>query len=197
MVDILDYSSDVKINDGLAAGGGFEEGEVSGVVVEEVFTEGAGAGAHNRRGVPGEPGIGPGAFTPNMIDVWAYDVEKGDSRVFKVMRIHSVEATETPWAFEDKHEVKKPDVFRMIGSPVEKVVLQLNTSAKSLLLEEFPLAEKDIKREDGKWILRTVIHSLEGAGRFVIGLAADVKILEGEALRKYILDYQKKYIQKL
>jgi len=45
--------------------------------------------------------------------------------------------------------------------------------------------------------LRTAIHSLEGAGRFVIGLAADVKILEGDALRKYILDYQKKYIQKL
>ena len=63
--------------------------------------------------------------------------------------------------------------------------------------EEFPLADKDLKREGGKWILRTVIHSLEGAGRFVIGLAADVKILEGDALRKYILDYQKKYIQKL
>ena len=43
MVDILDYSSDVKINDGPAAGGGFEEGEVSGVVVEEVLTEDAGA----------------------------------------------------------------------------------------------------------------------------------------------------------
>ena len=74
---------------------------------------------------------------------------------------------------------------------------ELISSAKSLLLEEFPLAEKDLKREDAKWILRTVIHSLEGAGRFVIGLAADVKILEGDALRKYILDYQKKYIQKL
>ena len=33
-------------------------------------------------------------------------------------------------------------------------------------------------------MLRTVIHSLEGAGRFVIGLAADVKILEGDALRE-------------
>ncbi len=31
--------------------------------------------------------------------------------------------------------------------------------------------------------LRTAIHSLEGAGRFVIGLAADVKILDGDALR--------------
>ncbi len=89
-----------------------------------------------------------------MIDVRAYDVEKGDSRVFKVMRIHSVEATETPWAFEDKHKVKKPDVFRMTGSPVEKVVLQLNTRAKSLLVEEYPLAERDLKREDGTWLLR-------------------------------------------
>lgn len=77
------------------------------------------------------------------------------------------------------------------------MVLELNTRAKSLLLEEFPLAEKDLSRENGRWILRTAIHSLEGAGRFVIGLAADVKILEGEVLREYILDYQKKYIRKL
>jgi hypothetical protein len=41
------------------------------------------------------------------------------------------------------------------------------------------------------------VGPVEGAGRFVIGLAADVKIQEGDALRKYILDYQKKYIQKL
>ena len=141
--------------------------------------------------------VEPFSFTANMIDVWAYDVEKADCRVFKVMRIHSVEATETPWAFEDKHEVKKPDVFRMTGPPVEKVVLQLNTRTKSLLVEEFPLAEKDLKRENGKWFLRTTIHSLEGAGRFVIGLAADIKIVEGEKLRKYILDYQKTHIAKL
>lgn len=34
-------------------------------------------------------------------------------------------------------------------------------------------------------------------GRFVIGLAADVKILEGEGLKEYIKTYEKKYIQKL
>lgn len=141
--------------------------------------------------------VEPFAFTPNMIDVWAYDVEKGDSRVFKVMRIHSVEATETPWAFEDKHEVKKPDVFRMTGSLEERIVLQLDTRAKSLLLEEFPMAEKDLVHEDGKWLLKTTLHSLQGAGRFVISLAADVKIIEGESLRNYILDYQQRYIQSL
>ena len=141
--------------------------------------------------------VEPIEFTANMIDIWAYDVENAEPRMFKVTRIHSVEETDTPWEFQAKHKVPKPDVFRMTGSLNERIVLQLNTRAKSLLVEEFPLAEKDLKREDGKWILRTTIHSLEGVGRFVIGLAADIKILEGEALKKYIQNYQKKYISKL
>ena len=141
--------------------------------------------------------VEPIEFTSNMIDIWAYDVENAEPRMFKVTRIHSVEETDTPWEFQAKHKVPKPDVFRMTGRINEKIVLLLNTRAKSLLVEEFPLAEKDLKREEGKWILRTTIHSLEGAGRFVIGLAADIKILEGESLKKYIQNYQKKYIQKL
>ena len=141
--------------------------------------------------------VEPIEFTANMIDVLAYDVDNGDNRVFKVARVHEVEVLDTDWAFKSKHQAIKPDVFRMVGNLNEKIVLQLNTRAKSLLLEEFPLAEKDLKREDGKWLLKTTIHSLEGAGRFVIGLAADIKIIEGDKLRKYILDYQKKHVAKL
>ena len=141
--------------------------------------------------------VEPFSFTANMIDVWAYDVEKADSRVFKVMRIHTVDVTDTPWAFEERHEVKTPDVFRMTGTPIEKVDLQLNTRAKSLLLEEYPLAERDLKREEGNWVLRTTINSVEGAGRFVIGLAADVKILHGKKLLDYIKKYDRRYIQKM
>jgi predicted DNA-binding transcriptional regulator YafY len=141
--------------------------------------------------------VEPIEFTANMIDIWTYDVDKRENRMFKVMRIHDVEVTDADWTFEVDHKVPKPDVFRMTGSLEERVVLQLDTRAKSLLLEEFPLAEKDLKREDGKWFLKTTIHSLEGVGRFVIGLAADVKIIEGESLRNYILDYQQRYIQSL
>lgn len=141
--------------------------------------------------------VEPIEFTANMIDIWAFDVDKGENRMFKVMRIHDVEVTDTDWAFQPKHKVPKPDVFRMTGTQSEKIILQLNTRAKSLLLEEFPLAEKDLKREDGKWILRTTIHSMEGAGRFVIGLAADIKVLESPKLLDYIRKYDKKHIQKL
>ena len=139
--------------------------------------------------------VEPIEFTANMIDIWAYDVDNGDNRVFKVARIHDVEVLDADWAFAGDHKALKPDVFRMTGNLKEKVVLQLDTRAKSLLLEEFPLAEKDLKREDNKWVLRTTIHSLEGAGRFVIGLAADVKILEGERLRKYVKGYGEKWVK--
>ncbi len=141
--------------------------------------------------------VEPIEFTANMIDVWAYDVEKGEPRMFKVMRIHDVELMDTDWAFESDHKVPRPDVFRMVGPWEERVILQLNTRAKSLLLEEFPLAEKDLIHADGKWLLKTTLHSLEGAGRFVIGLAADIKIVEGNALRDYILDYQKHFVQQV
>lgn len=141
--------------------------------------------------------VEPVEFTANMIDIWAYDIENDTMRIFKVSRIHEVEVLDNGWEFSTKHKISRPDVFRMTGSMSEKIVLELNTRAKSLLVEEYPLAENDLSREDGKWILSTTIHSLEGAGRFVLGLAADIKVLEGNCLRKYIQRYVKKYVNKI
>ena len=141
--------------------------------------------------------VEPIEFTTNMIDIWAYDVENAENRMFKVARIQEVEVTDDDWAFKSKHKVQRPDLFRMTGSLNEIVSLQLDTRAKSLLLEEFPLAEKELRRENGKWILTTRINGLEGVTRFILGLAADIKILEGENLRDYIRKYDEQYIQNL
>ncbi len=141
--------------------------------------------------------VEPIEFTTNMIDVWAYDVDKGENRVFKVMRIHAVEVTDIPWAYESLHNVRKPDVFRMSGPLNETITIELNTRAKNLLVEEFPLAEKDLHREDGKWLLTTTIHSMEGAARFVLGLAADIKVIEGQQLLEYIRSYSQRFIQSI
>ena len=74
--------------------------------------------------------------------------------------------------FTASHAVQRPDVFRMTGNDNIRVKLLLNIRAKSLLLEEYPLAERDLKRIDNKWYLDTEVHQLEGVGRFVMGLAA-------------------------
>ena len=141
--------------------------------------------------------VEPIEFTTNMIDIWAYDVENADNRMFKVARIQEVEVTDDDWAFKSMHKVQRPDLFRMTGSLNEIISLQLDTRAKSLLLEEFPLAEQELRRENGKWILTTRINSLEGVTRFILGLAADIRILEGENLRDYIRKYDEQYIQNL
>ena len=141
--------------------------------------------------------VEPIEFTTNMIDIWAYDVENADNRMFKVARIQEVEVTDDDWAFKSMHKVQRPDLFRMTGSLNEIISLQLDTRAKSLLLEEFPLAEKNLRRENGKWILTTRINSLEGVTRFILGLAADIRILEGENLRDYIRKYDEQYIHNL
>ena len=146
--------------------------------------------AKNRR-------VEPIEFTSNMIDIWAYDVDIRENRMFKVMRIQDVEVTDKGWSFEEKHSVPKPDVFRMTGTLDETIILQLDSRAKSLLVEEYPLAEKELHKESGAWILSTIIHSYEGVGRFVLGLAADIKVLEGEGLLNYIQKYDFNYIQKL
>ncbi len=138
--------------------------------------------------------VEPIEFTLNMIDVWAYDVEKGENRIFKISRIAQAEALEKDWEFTASHAVQRPDVFRMTGDDNIRVKLLLNTRAKSLLLEEYPLAERDLKRIDNKWYLDTEVHQLEGVGRFVMGLAADIQIVEGEALREYIRLYRDKHI---
>ena len=141
--------------------------------------------------------VEPIEFSSNMIDIWAFDVDKEENRMFKIMRIQEVEVTDLDWCFEANHLVQKPDIFRMTGTLNETISLQLNTRAKSLLLEEYPLAEKELLHQGDTWILTTKINSLEGAARFVLGLAADIQILEGNNLREYIHAYDQQYIQTL
>ncbi|MDD5892128.1 MAG: WYL domain-containing protein, partial [Bacteroidales bacterium] len=50
--------------------------------------------------------VEPIEFTTNMIDIWAYDVENADNRMFKVARIQEVEVTDDDWAFKSMHKVQ-------------------------------------------------------------------------------------------
>ena len=141
--------------------------------------------------------VEPFDFTSEMIDVWAWDVEAGRNRVFKIARIDEVEILPEPWQHESDHNRLQVDVFRMSGEYAIPVKLQLNSRAKALLVEEYPMADKDLKKDGKDWILDTTVTCLEGVGRFVIGLAADVKILQGAPLREYIKNYDRQYIQEI
>lgn len=139
--------------------------------------------------------VEPFEFTTNCIDIWGYDLEKKECRVFKISRISSVVVLEDYWTNEDKHLKSKTDCFRMSGYEQTPVKLELGLQAKNLLLEEYPLAERDLRQEGKKWVLETMVSDMAGVGRFVIGLAHDVRVVDSPALTEYIRQFVTQHLQ--
>lgn len=137
----------------------------------------------------------PFAFTNNHIDIWAFDTEKKENRIFKIPRIEWVDILSEDWEYESEHHRKNIDDFRMsydgVGVPVK---LELSLRAKNILVEEFPLAEARVWKEGDKWFYEGHAGHMEGVGRFCIGLAGDVKVVDSPELVKYINDYVKHYL---
>lgn len=135
--------------------------------------------------------IEPFEFSTNCIDIWGYDLEKNENKVFKISRIGKVVVQDDGWANEEKHHISKTDCFRISGHLQTPIKLELSMRAKNLLLEEFPLAEQDIRKEGEKWYLETMVSGMEGVGRFVIGLAHDIRVVDSVDLQGYIDNFLK------
>lgn len=139
--------------------------------------------------------VEPFGFTNNHLDVWAYDVEKKENRIFKIPRIDWVDVLASDWTFEAEHHRQSIDDFRMVyDGEGTKVCLELSLQAKNLLVEEFPLAESGITEKDGKWFYEGTVGPLQGVGRFCIGLADHVKVVDSPELEKYIKEFVKSYL---
>ena len=141
--------------------------------------------------------VEPFEFTNNHINVWAYDCEKKDVRLFKIARIGWVDILPIDWQHEDEHDKGYLDAFRMQGKTQTHVRLEMTLRARNLLCEEFPLAIPDVTEKDGKFIFDSMVTHMEGVGRFVIGLAADVKIIDSPELEEYVRSYRDRYIRNL
>lgn len=137
--------------------------------------------------------IEPFAFTTDYIDVWGYDLEDGKNKIFKISRIGDVDVTEDDWTQEPCHEKLGMDIFRMSGKDPVHIKLKMSVMAKNLLLEEFPLSAKYLKRSGQDWILDVDIFRTTGAIRFIAGLMGEVTVLEGDALKSDLKEYGKKY----
>ena len=137
--------------------------------------------------------VEPFAFTSDYADVWAFDLEDGRNKTFKLSRIGDVEILEEPWEHEAEHKKASSDIFRMTGTEPMRIVLRMSLRAKNLLVEEYPLAARCIRPDGDDWLLDTGVYQVQGAARFVIGLMEDVKVEEGDALKQYLKDYARKY----
>ena len=131
--------------------------------------------------------VEPFAFTTNYIQLWAYDIEEKNNKLFNIKRIESVQLLPQVWQYTAGHASGNIDIFRISSFEQIPVKLKLNLRATNLLTEEYPLSENYLtKIDDTEWKLETNVCSFEGVGRFIMGLLQDIEILEPEDLKHFI-----------
>lgn len=144
----------------------------------------------SHRGSTDDRTVEPFAFTTNYVQVWCFDTKDRTNKLFSTSRIGSVEQLDTQWQYAEEHSMGYTDVFRISGNRRHRIVLEMGVMAHNLLTEEFPLAERDVEScGDNRWRLSTDIADMKGAGRFVIGLLNDIRIIESDELKKYVREY--------
>ena len=153
--------------------------------------------ASSHSGVVRDRVVEPFGFTTNYVQVWCYEPESGMNKLFNTARIGAVEVSTEPWQFEAEHHEGYIDVFRISGYDQHNVKLEMNVLAHNLLVEEYPLASRDIKQiDESRWLLDTMVCDYVGVGRFVMGLLREVKILTPEFeeyIKKEIADMHGKF----
>lgn len=150
--------------------------------------------ASSSSGVVRDRLVEPFGFTNNYVDIWVYDIEHAQSRLYKISRIEWVDVLTEEWEHEDAHVKGHVDAFRMQSHKQTHVRLDLSMRAKNLLCEEYPLAEADITPDgNGRFIYDSTVSAMEGIGRFCIGLAGDVKVIDSPELSDYIDKFIEKY----
>jgi predicted DNA-binding transcriptional regulator YafY len=139
--------------------------------------------------------VEPFGFTTNYVQVWCYEPESGMNKLFKTSRIGSVEITDREWQHTDKHQEGYIDIFRMTGFEQLGVKLRLGMLSRNLLIEEYPLSERDITQiDDNTWLLDTKVCNYLGIGRFVMGLMDDIKIIDSPEFESYIKEQLRRAI---
>ena len=136
--------------------------------------------------------VEPFAFTTNYENVWCYEPESNRNKLFRISRIESVEIINIIWKHETLHQEGFTDVFRMSSYDGEKyfVTLLLNRRAYNILIEEYPLAELDIKQISSvSWLFKTEVCNFIGITRFILGLAADIQIIDSPELKNFVSQY--------
>lgn len=142
--------------------------------------------------------VEPFGFTTNYVQTWCYEPDSGMNKLFKISRIGSVETLDVEWQNRTKHHEGYIDIFRMTGFEQHRIKLRLGMMARNLLIEEYPLAERDIKQiTSTQWLLDTKVCNYLGVGRFIMGLMDDIDIVDSPKLKAYVMKTTKEIIRKI
>ena len=74
------------------------------------------------------------------------------------------------------------------------VNLELSLVAYNLVMEEYPLSEKYLRKiTDNLYRLECEVGNFLGVGRFILGLPGEVRIIEPKVLKDYVQERMNSY----
>ena len=131
--------------------------------------------------------VEPFEFTTNYVSTWAYDTEDGICKTFKNTRVASIVVLDEPASHTNEHVTLPMDVFRISAPEQVWVTLEMSIRAAELLKEEYPLSEAYVGEvEGGCYQFHAPVSGFDGVGRFIMGLASEIRIIEPQELKNFI-----------
>ena len=128
-------------------------------------------------------------FDENRLSLTAFDLDKKQARLFKVSRMDDVVISDQNVSGDMPDHIPLVDIFGLAGDMEHVIEIFMTWRAASILAEEFMLAASGIEPSgDGDFPYRftTKVCGYEGAGRFVLGLPAEIRVIGNEGFKEYI-----------
>jgi proteasome accessory factor C len=136
--------------------------------------------------------VEPFQFGEGFQSVLALDTKDKQCKYFKLERIGEVMILDKSYKFEKLHEKSTTDIFGITGRKQTWITLRLSLRAYVLLREEYPLAltylEKEEVEEGRSYLFHGPVLNFKGVGRYVMGLADEITILDPPEFKAYIKD---------
>ena len=132
--------------------------------------------------------VEPFKFLQAGREVRCYEPSSGMCKSFKLVRMNGrIEVLPQPWQDEREHRSFFTDMFGFSGETTYRIKLRLGYLSAHLLMEEYGVPDYQLViLDDTHWLFSTRVCSFQGIGRFVMGLAGDIEILEGAEFKQYI-----------
>ncbi len=149
-------------------------------------------------GAVGDRIVEPYLFLNENGEVRCYELATKMNKTFKISRMKSVQLLDIYWNNKEQHVPFYVDLFHFSGEERHWVKLSLGQLATSVLLEEYPDAEKDlVELPDGRNLLQTEVCSFLGVGRFVLGLYDDIEVFDSPEFQAFLAERIEKMSQKI
>lgn len=127
------------------------------------------------------------------------DIEKLQTRHFKLNRIERVKILKSSWEHEDKHHSKHTDVFRIADDNRTMVHLKFDSYAYNILADTFPqaIAACMLGSEPNTYDFQTKVNSkFIGLINFIMGNSNHIEVLFPDELKNKIKDKAKNILEK-